>query len=121
MSAKEGVCGIKVFMGSSTGNLLVPDDEGVGKILRNIQRRAAFHSEDEFRLRERRPLAETGNVMTHPVWRDEETAILSTRRLLKLAREAGKKFMFCMSPQKKKCTCWPPIVIWCQWKSRRSI
>ena len=91
LERQEGVCGIKVFMGSSTGNLLVPDDEGVGKVLRNIQRRAAFHSEDEFRLRERRPLAETGNVMTHPVWRDEETAILSTRRLLKLAREAGKK------------------------------
>ena len=91
LERQEGVCGIKVFMGSSTGNLLVPDDEGVGKILHNIRRRAAFHSEDEFRLRERRPLAETGNVMTHAVWRDEETAILSTRRLLKLARAAGKK------------------------------
>jgi dihydroorotase len=86
-----GVCGVKVFMGSSTGNLLVADDEGVGKILGAIRRRAAFHSEDEFRLRERRPLAETGNVATHPVWRDEETAISSTRRLIKLARAAGRK------------------------------
>ncbi|MCH1567863.1 MAG: dihydroorotase [Parvibaculales bacterium] len=86
----EGVCGVKVFMGSSTGNLLVPDDDGVGDILKHIRRRAAFHSEDEYRLRERRPLAETGNVLTHPVWRDEEAAISSTRRLIKLAREANQ-------------------------------
>ena len=86
----EGVCGVKVFMGSSTGNLLVPDDDGVADILKHITRRAAFHSEDEFRLRERRPLAETGNVATHEVWRDEETAISSTRRLIKMAREANK-------------------------------
>ncbi|MBL6762101.1 MAG: dihydroorotase [PS1 clade bacterium] len=86
----EGICGVKVFMGSSTGNLLVPDDDGVGDILKNINRRAAFHSEDEYRLRERRSLAETGNVLTHPVWRDAEAAISSTRRLIKLAREANQ-------------------------------
>lgn len=86
-----GVCGVKVFMGSSTGNLLVAGDEGVRKILKNINRRAAFHSEDEFRLRERRPLAQTGNVHTHPVWRDDETAISCTNRLLKMAREEGKQ------------------------------
>lgn len=91
LERQPGVCGVKVFMGSSTGNLLVADDEGVSKILKNIKRRAAFHSEDEFRLRERRPLAETGNVLTHPVWRDAEAAISSTRRLLKMARETGKK------------------------------
>ena len=91
LERQPGVCGVKVFMGSSTGNLLVADDEGVSKILQNIKRRAAFHSEDEFRLRERRPLAETGNVLTHPVWRDAEAAISSTRRLLKMARETGKK------------------------------
>jgi dihydroorotase len=87
----EGVCGIKVFMGSSTGSLLVPDDESVAAVLSKINRRAAFHSEDEFRLRDRRPLAETGKVETHPVWRDVESAFTSTRRLIKLAREAGKK------------------------------
>ncbi len=87
----DGICGVKVFMGSSTGNLLVPDDDGVGDILKHIKRRAAFHSEDEYRLRERRPLAETGKVETHPVWRDDEAAISSTRRLIKLAREANQE------------------------------
>ena len=70
--------------------LACADDDGVADILKFIRRRAAFHSEDEFRLRERRALAETGKVETHPVWRDAEAAISSTRRLVKLAREAGK-------------------------------
>jgi dihydroorotase len=90
LEKQEGVCGVKVFMGSSTGNLLVADDDGVADILKHITRRAAFHSEDEFRLRERRPLALTGKVETHAVWRDEEVAISSTRRLVKLARAANK-------------------------------
>ena len=87
----EGVCGVKVFMGSSTGKLLVPDDESLARILKHITRRAAFHSEDEYRLRERRPLAETGKVETHAVWRDAQTAIASTKRLLKLARHYNKQ------------------------------
>ena len=106
-----GVCGVKVFMGSSTGNLLVPDDDGVADILKFIRRRAAFHSEDEFRLRERRALAETGKVETHPIWRDAEAAISSTRRLVKLAREAEKIFMCCISARKRKCRYSPPIAI----------
>ena len=49
-----GAAGIKVFMGSSTGSLLVADDAGVAEILRQTRRRAAFHSEDEYRLIERK-------------------------------------------------------------------
>src|SRR6185295_3527342 len=45
-----GCCGIKVFMGASTGTLLVQDDEGIEQVLRHVNRRAAFHSEDEYRL-----------------------------------------------------------------------
>ncbi len=90
LEQQEGVCGVKVFMGSSTGNLLVADDDGVSDIIKHITRRAAFHSEDEFRLRERRPLAKTGDVATHEVWRDAEAAISSTRRLIKIARAANK-------------------------------
>lgn len=88
---EPGCCGIKVFMGSSTGTLLVEKDEDVLRVLRAIRRRAAFHSEDEFRLRERRELALLGHVDTHPVWRDAEAAVLCTTRLLRLAREAGKR------------------------------
>jgi len=86
-----GCPGVKVFMGSSTGELLVDDDEGIAKILKNISRRAAFHSEDEFRLEERKPLRRTGDPSSHPEWRDAEAARLCTARLLRLARRAGKR------------------------------
>jgi len=83
--------GIKVFMGSSTGSLLVEDDEGVAEILRRTRRRSAFHSEDEFRLRERAPLRRRGDPSSHPEWRDVETAVSCTKRLLRIARETGAR------------------------------
>jgi dihydroorotase len=82
-----GAAGIKVFMGSSTGDLLVEDDEGVASILRNTRRRAAFHSEDEFRLRERENLRVHGDPSSHPVWRDEIAALQCTERLVRIARD----------------------------------
>lgn len=86
-----GCAGVKVFMGSSTGSLLVPDDVGVEAILSAISRRAAFHSEDEYRLEERKHLRVPGDPSSHPVWRDPEAAMLSTRRLVALARKTGKR------------------------------
>jgi dihydroorotase len=86
-----GCCGVKVFMGASTGTLLVPDDAGVADVLRHIHRRAAFHSEDEMRLAERRPLAREGDWTSHPEVRDAVSALRSTERLLRLARELGKR------------------------------
>ena len=83
-----GAAGIKVFMGSSTGRLLVADDEGVLAVLKAIRRRAAFHSEDEARLNERKALRVPGDPSSHPVWRDEMAALRSTERLIRLAREA---------------------------------
>ncbi|ANN60051.1 dihydroorotase [Mesorhizobium sp. SEMIA 3007] len=82
-----GAAGIKVFMGSSTGDLLVEDDEGVASILRNTRRRAAFHSEDEFRLRERLGERIEGDPSSHPVWRDETAALRCTERLVRIARD----------------------------------
>ena len=87
-----GCAGVKVFMGSSTGSLLVPDDETLEAVLRSGFRRVAIHSEDEARLRERMHIAkESADVAMHPVWRDEETAIRATKRVLKLARETGRR------------------------------
>ena len=83
-----GAAGIKVFMGSSTGDLLVEDDDGVYAILKNTRRRAAFHSEDEFRLRERAGLKVAGDPASHPVWRDEIAALRCTERLVGVARRA---------------------------------
>ena len=86
-----GCCGVKVFMGASTGTLLVADDDGVREVLKHTNRRATFHSEDEYRLVERRPLARPGDWTSHPEVRDAESAIMSTRRLVGLARETGKR------------------------------
>jgi dihydroorotase len=83
-----GAAGIKVFMGSSTGKLLVADDAGVLAILKKTRRRVAFHSEDERRLNERKPLRVSGDPSSHPVWRDEIAALKSTQRLIALARQA---------------------------------
>ena len=83
-----GAAGIKVFMGSSTGSLLVADDAGVLEILKRTRRRAAFHSEDEPRLVARRGLRVAGDPASHPVWRDETAALLCTERLVRLARQA---------------------------------
>ena len=86
-----GCCGVKVFMGASTGTLLVADDDGVREVLKHANRRATFHSEDEYRLVERRPLARAGDWTSHPEVRDAQSAIQSTQRLVRLARETGKR------------------------------
>ncbi len=86
-----GCCGVKVFMGASTGTLLIADDAGVAAVLANVNRRATFHSEDEYRLTERRPLAREGDWTSHDYVRDAQSAIQSTQRLVRLAREAGKR------------------------------
>ena len=87
----EGCCGIKVFMGSSTGNLLISDDAGVEAVLARLSRRAAFHSEDEFRLTERLDERIAGDPLSHPVWRDETAAVMCTTRLLTIARRTGAR------------------------------
>jgi dihydroorotase len=87
-----GCCGVKIFMGSSTGSLLVHEDDTLRAVLSHGSRRIAVHSEDEVRLRERFELIrDGGKVAQHPEWRDVETAVRSTKRLLRLAREAGRR------------------------------
>ncbi|MCQ0987037.1 dihydroorotase [Jiella marina] len=86
-----GAAGIKVFMGSSTGSLLVEDDQGVTEILKRTRRRAAFHSEDEYRLRERLSERLENDPSSHPVWRDEIAALTCTERLVRIAEETGAR------------------------------
>jgi dihydroorotase len=86
-----GCAGIKVFMGSSTGSLLVPDDAGIEAILGAVSRRAAFHAEDEYRLEERKDFRVPNDPSSHPVWRDPEAALSATRRLVAMARRTGKR------------------------------
>jgi len=87
----EGSAGIKVFMGSSTGDLLVDDESSLDRIISRLSRRAAFHSEDEERLKSRLDVRRAGDPTSHPEWRDEEAAIISTRRLARLAEKYKKR------------------------------
>jgi dihydroorotase len=87
----RGVCGIKVFAGSSTGPLLVEDDESLERVMRSGKRRISYHSEDEYRLQARKGLFKSGDpYSSHMEWRDEECAFLGTRRLMALARKTGR-------------------------------
>jgi dihydroorotase len=91
LERQPGAAGIKVFMGSSTGDLLVDDEKTLAAILANISRRAAFHAEDETRLRARTPIRREGDPASHSEWRDEAAALAATETLLRLASAAGKR------------------------------
>ncbi len=80
-----GCVGIKIFMGSSTGNLLVADDETLLKVLKSRKNRVAVHAEDEPRLIERKSVIKNNDVNYHPIWRDEETCLKATKRVIKAA------------------------------------
>jgi dihydroorotase len=83
-----GCCGVKVFMGSSTGDLLVSDEATLVRVMKSSRRRMAVHAEDDERLSARKAAIPAGaDARWHPEWRDVETAVLATQRLLKLARQ----------------------------------
>ncbi|MGC6329776.1 dihydroorotase [Rhizorhabdus sp. FW153] len=86
-----GTAGVKIFMGSSTGSLLVAEDEHLARVLRSGSRRVAIHAEDEARMISREGERIEGDPSSHPVWRDDESAILATRRILRIARETGRR------------------------------
>jgi len=92
LEVMDGVCAIKIFAGSSTGDLMVEDDVNLERVMRAGRRRIAYHSEDEYRLQERKPLFHSGMpYASHMEWRDEECAFLGTRRLMALARRTGRQ------------------------------
>ncbi|HEX3348755.1 MAG TPA: dihydroorotase [Acetobacteraceae bacterium] len=91
LETEPGVCAIKIFAGSSTGDLMVEDDAHLERVMLSGRRRIAYHSEDEYRLQARKPLFKTGDAYAcHMEWRDEECAFLGTRRLMALARRTGR-------------------------------
>lgn len=92
LEAEPNVSAIKVFAGSSTGDLLVEDDASLEAVMRSGVRRIAYHSEDEYRLQARKPLFAKGDPYArHAEWRDVETAFLGTRRLMAIARKTHRR------------------------------
>ncbi|MEK6629003.1 MAG: dihydroorotase [Bdellovibrionota bacterium] len=83
--------GIKVFLGASFGSLLVDDDAVFEKIMKVGKRRLTIHSEDEARLNLRKHIAiEAGHPRAHPIWRDEESALISTKKSIFLAKKYNR-------------------------------
>ena len=91
LEALPGCSGIKVFMGASTGDLLVSDDPTLARVLASGTRRVAIHAEDEYRMKAREELRVPGDPSSHPVWRDDESAMLATQRIVRLAHEARRR------------------------------
>ena len=87
----EGCCGIKLFAGSSTGNLLVANEADIEKVFQSSSKVVAVHSEDEAILKVNKKLIKKGDVHTHPVWRSAECAMSSTRRIVRIAEKHKKK------------------------------
>jgi dihydroorotase len=86
-----GVPGIKIFVGSSTGSLLVEDEAHLRMVLRNGHKRCAIHAEDEGRNRERKSLISgSPHPREHPYLRDAESALIATRRMIRLCEETGR-------------------------------
>jgi len=86
-----GAAGVKIFMGASTGDLLVAEDDALARVLASGRRRVAIHAEDEARMNARLGERIEGDPSSHPVWRDDESAILATQRILALARAARRR------------------------------
>ncbi len=86
----KGCCGIKLFAGSSTGNLLVSNEEDIEKVISNSNKIISVHSEDENILQNRKKFIRDGDVSSHPIWRNEECALESTKRVVKFAKKYKK-------------------------------
>ena len=87
----EGCCGVKLFAGSSTGNLLVDKEADIEKVISSSDRVVSIHSEDEDIIKLRKKFIRKGDVHSHPEWRNVECAMSSTRRVVKIAERYNKK------------------------------
>ncbi len=80
LNAVENVCGIKIFMGSSTGDLLVDNPDVLENIFANGSRLIAVHAEDESALQANQALLKDfSDVRIHPLLRNESTALKATK------------------------------------------
>lgn len=93
---KNACSGIKLFLGSSTGNMLVDDEKVIENIFSNTEMVISAHCEDETTIRENlaKYKAEYGDdipVEMHPIIRSEEACYLSSCRAIALAKKTGAR------------------------------
>ncbi len=90
------VCGIKLFMGASTGNMLVDEERELEEIFRTVSIPLAVHCEDSniIARNTKKVIAEAGDnpdVAYHPVIRNSTACYNSTKRAVELARKYGTR------------------------------
>ncbi len=90
MEKEEGCAGIHLVMGATGDFDVIADDRTLLKVLKSGSRRVVVHAEDQDRLHERKQYIKSGNVSSHTQWRDEKIAMDATRRILAIARGAGR-------------------------------
>ena len=88
-----GVCGIKIFMGASTGDLMTATDEEVEAVVSNGQRVIAVHAEDQMIMMEnfKTILGDSDDVSMHCKWRSPESCLSATKRVVNLARKHKRR------------------------------
>ena len=89
----DGVCGIKIFMGASNGDLLSATDEEIDAIVSNGKRVIAVHAEDESIMNENKVtiLGDSNDVAMHYKWRSEESCLNATKRIVSIAKKYSRK------------------------------
>ncbi len=92
---RKDVCGVKIFMGSSTGNLLVDNPLALDKIFANSELLIATHCEDEKIIKENfaKLKAEKGilEASDHPIIRNEDACFESSFRAVQYAKKYGSR------------------------------
>ena len=89
----DGVCGIKIFMGASNGDLLSATDEEIDAIVANGKRVIAVHAEDEAIMNENKVtiLGDSNDVAMHYKWRSEESCLNATKRIVSIAKKYTRR------------------------------
>ena len=89
----KGVCGIKIFMGASTGDLMTASDEEVESVVANGQRVIAVHAEDQMIMMENQKsiLGDSQDVAMHCKWRSPESCLSATQRVVTLAKKHSRR------------------------------
>jgi len=89
----KGVCGIKIFMGASTGDLMTATDEEVESVVSNGRRVIAVHAEDQMIMMEnmKNILGDSNDVGMHCKWRSPESCLSATTRVVNLARKHDRR------------------------------
>jgi dihydroorotase len=92
----KNVCGVKIFMGSSTGNMLVDNELALNGLFSKVNMLIATHCEDESTIREnielfKQKYGEDVPMSAHPLIRSEEACYLSSSRAVALAKKHGTR------------------------------